>query len=75
MRKSGIEYVVLSSYFEGAISDTEENRRWFPKTVAAYRAFRERLAGEADLLFQVRGYDEGRLGPDIEVYRLHPSAS
>ncbi len=72
MPKHGIQYVVLSSYFEGALSDTEENRRWFPKTVAAYRAFRERLAGEAGRLFQVRGYGEGRLGPDIEVYRLRP---
>ena len=69
-REAGIEYVLLNSYFEGSIYDTEENRRWFPKTVAAYAAFRERLEHEAELVFSVRGQDEGRLGPDVHVYRL-----
>jgi 4-amino-4-deoxy-L-arabinose transferase-like glycosyltransferase len=75
MRRYGIAYVALGSYFEGALSDTEENRRWFPKSVAAYGAFRARLDAEADLALRVRGHAEGRLGPDIEVYRLRPDGT
>jgi hypothetical protein len=70
MRRSGIGYVMLSSYFEGAVSDTDENRRWFPRSVAAYAAFRSRLDAEADHLYRVEGYESGRLGPDIDVYRV-----
>ena len=70
MVASQIGYVVLSSYFEGTLYDTVENRRFFPGSVAAYAAFRERLAERGELVYRVRGYAAGRLGPDIDIYRL-----
>jgi len=70
MFRAGIEYVVLNSYFEGNLYDTAENRRFFPKSVAAYAAFRKTLALVADPVFSVEGHDADRLGPDIVIYRL-----
>jgi 4-amino-4-deoxy-L-arabinose transferase-like glycosyltransferase len=72
-RASGIQYVVLNSYFENALGDTAENRRFFPRSVEAYAAFRDRLAKEGELLYEVDGDREGRLGPDVRVYRLKPA--
>ncbi len=70
MLRAGIQYVVLNSYFEANLYDTAENRRFFPKSVAAYAAFRKTLALVADPVFSVAGQSEARLGPDIVVYRL-----
>jgi hypothetical protein len=30
----------------------------------------ERLASAAELIYAVKGFTEGRLGPDISIYRL-----
>jgi 4-amino-4-deoxy-L-arabinose transferase-like glycosyltransferase len=70
MIAAGIGYVVLSSYFEGCLYPTAENRRFFPASVAAYAAFRRRLAERGELVYHVVGHAAGRLGPDIHVYRL-----
>ena len=69
----GVSFVVLNSYFEGALYDSEENRRWFPKSVAEYGKFRERLSEEYVPAYSVPGRGEGRLGPDIDIYTVKPS--
>lgn len=70
LRRAGVQYVVLNSYFDGSLARVPENERFFPRSVASYAAFRSRLAGEADLIQSIVGWDAGRLGPDIEVWRL-----
>jgi hypothetical protein len=70
MLPAGIRYVVLNSSFEGNLYDTDENRRFFPVSVAAYAAFRERLEERGTKLWEVEGWRAGRIGPDIAVYRL-----
>jgi hypothetical protein len=67
---SGVQYVVLNSSFEGSFRDTPDNQRFFPRNVDGYRAFRARLDELGELAFEVKGHSEGRLGPDITVYRL-----
>jgi hypothetical protein len=47
-----------------------ENLRYFPRAVAGYREFRERLDASADLVWRVEGIGERRLGPTISVYRV-----
>lgn len=70
MPLAGIRYVILNSSFEGNLYDTEENRRFFPVSVAAYAAFRQRLDERGTKLWEVEGWRAGRVGPDIAVYRL-----
>lgn len=69
----GVQLVVLNSYFDGAFSPLPENLRWFPRSVAEYRAFRRRLAAAAELEWSVGGWSDHRSGPDIEVWRLTTS--
>jgi len=66
----GVDLVVLSSAFDGAFAPVPENLRFFPRSVASYAAFRERLAARADLVWSVRGWSAGRIGPDVEVWAL-----
>ncbi len=66
----GVDLVVLSSSFDGAFAPVPENQRFFPRSVAAYAAFRERLAARADLVWSVQGWSAGRIGPDVEVWAL-----
>jgi len=70
LRAGGIRYIVSNSYYDDAFSDIAENRRWFPRSAAAYAEWRVRLAREAELVYTVLGQDAGRLGPDIRIYRL-----
>jgi hypothetical protein len=66
----GAGYFVANSYFNDAFLSSPENRRWFPQTVAAYAAFVSELERETDLVYSVQGLKEGRLGPDIHIYRI-----
>jgi len=69
-RRAGVQYVVLNSYFDGAFADVPENARFFPRSVEGYAAFLVRLAEEADIVHEEIGWDTGRLGPDIRIWRL-----
>jgi hypothetical protein len=68
--KARVDYVVLNSYFDDAFARVAENERYFPRSVASYEAFRARIRREATLAYVIRGWREGRLGPDISVWRL-----
>jgi 4-amino-4-deoxy-L-arabinose transferase-like glycosyltransferase len=70
LRAGGARYVILNSYFDGGLSPVPENRRYFPRSVAAHEAFMKRLSSEARLVYSVAGWAEGRLGPDIAIYRF-----
>lgn len=70
LRDSHVDWVVLNSWFEDAFSPVPENLRYFPRAVAGYREFRERLDASADLVWRVEGIKERRLGPTISVYRV-----
>jgi hypothetical protein len=72
IRQRGVEHLILNSYFDAAFSPVPENLAFFPHATAAYAAFRERLEREARLVYEVIGLREGRLGPDIAIYRLEP---
>lgn len=72
LRRARVEYVVLNSYFDGALSRIPENERYFPRAVATREAFIDRLRNEADLIHAQPGWREGRIGPDIEIWRLRP---
>ena len=69
-RRAGVQYVVLNSYFDGALSRIPENERFFPRSVASYEAFLTRLRAEAELVHTSTGWQNRRLGPDIDVWRL-----
>jgi hypothetical protein len=69
-RRAGVEYVVLNSYFDGALSRIPENERFFPRSVESYEAFLARLSAEADLVHVRKGWSEHRIGPDIWIWRL-----
>jgi hypothetical protein len=73
-RRAGIEYVVLNSYFDGALSRIPENERYFPRAVAGYEAFIGRLRTDAELIHATSGWRDGRIGPDIQIWRLRPDA-
>ncbi|MBI2826505.1 MAG: phospholipid carrier-dependent glycosyltransferase [Planctomycetia bacterium] len=68
--QSGVEYVVLNSYFEDGLAATPENQRWFPRSVREYAGFRAALDIHAELVHAIPGYSAGRSGPDVAVYRL-----
>lgn len=70
LRLRGVGFVVLNSYFDGALAPIPENRRYFPRSVRAFREFRVALEREAALVFSVRGRSAGRLGPDIMIYQF-----
>jgi len=70
LRSGGVRYVVLNSAFEGGFYDLAENRRWFPRSVEAYRSFRQQLSAQGQLVHAVAGWRDGRLGPDIDIYQL-----
>jgi 4-amino-4-deoxy-L-arabinose transferase-like glycosyltransferase len=74
-RRRGAPYLVLNSFFDDGFSPVPENRAFFPRATAAYAAFHERLAREATRVFEVRGIAEGRMGPDIAIWRLEPAAA
>lgn len=69
-RRAGVEYVVINSYFDGAFADVPENVRFFPTSVERYAAFLARLRETADVVHEEIGWDAGRLGPDIQIWRL-----
>jgi len=70
LRAQGVEYVLRNSHVEGAFSDVADNQRWFPCSVAAYAEYEARLEAVAEPLFRVPGFEAGRQGGDITVYRL-----
>jgi hypothetical protein len=72
LRRADVEYVVLNSWFDGAFTRIAENERYFPRSVASYEAFVARLRREADLIHAEPGWRAGRMGPDIDVWRLRP---
>jgi 4-amino-4-deoxy-L-arabinose transferase-like glycosyltransferase len=65
LRHEGISHVVLASSFDGALGPVQENLTYFPRSVAAYRGFRERLAAAGGVVLDVKGDSEGRIGPDM----------
>src|SRR5262249_54092326 len=69
-RRAGGAYVVLNSSFGGAFAGVPENARFFPRSVARYAASPARLRETADLVHEEIGWDAGRLGPDIQIWRL-----
>jgi len=75
MKGAGVEYVVLNSYFDDAFTRVAENERFFPQAVANYEAFQRRLRDEATSVFAIRGWQEGRVGPDISIWRFVPSSA
>ena len=70
LRRRGVEWMVLNSYFDDAFSPVPENLRFFPRSVRGYEAFITRLREEADLAHAEIGWADRRLGPDIRVWRL-----
>ena len=70
LRSAGVRHLVLNSWFDGAFAPVEENERYFPVSVAEHAAFRARLEREGELLHRIEGFAAGRIGPDIEVWRL-----
>jgi 4-amino-4-deoxy-L-arabinose transferase-like glycosyltransferase len=72
-RRRGAPYFVTNSYFDDGFSPVAENLAFFPRATAAYAAFRERLEREATRVFEIRGLSEGRMGPDIAIWRLEPA--
>ena len=70
LSKSGVRFLVLNSYFDGAFAPIPENKRYFPRSVRAFREFMERLEREGSLVFSVDGHSAGRLGPDITIYEI-----
>jgi hypothetical protein len=75
LRAEGVRYVVTNSWFDDFFLPFPENRRWFPRSVEAYAAWRRRLAAESRWVWSIRARDAGCLGPDIEVYRLSPAGA
>ncbi|NNL96427.1 MAG: phospholipid carrier-dependent glycosyltransferase, partial [Xanthomonadales bacterium] len=71
-RARGVDYYVANSWFEGAYAAVDDNLRWFPISVKSYSSFRQALQRETELVFTIRGFEEGRPGPDIHIYRLTP---
>jgi len=69
-RSDGINYIVLNSYFDAAFTPVPENLRYFPRSIEEYGSFLNRLKVEARLVYEVKGWSDGRLGPDITIYRL-----
>jgi hypothetical protein len=72
LRRRGVEWIVLNSYFDDAFSPVPENLRFFPRSVGGYEAFMARLREEADLAYAAIGWADCRLGPDIRVWHLRP---
>ena len=70
LRQAHVEYVVLNSYFDGAFARVPENERFFPLAIANYEAFMARLSTAAELVHVSLGAAEGRMGPDIHIWRL-----
>jgi hypothetical protein len=70
MRARGIQYLVANDWFDGGAAPIPENLRWFPVATAASATWRARLAREADCLESWEGWEAGRPGPGIEVWRL-----
>jgi 4-amino-4-deoxy-L-arabinose transferase-like glycosyltransferase len=73
-RRSGVQYFITNSFFDDAFQPVPENQTFFPRASAACLAFRERLEREATQVHEVIGFAAGRMGPDIAVWRLAPSA-
>lgn len=70
LRRAGVEYVVINSYFDGAFANVPENARFFPRSVERYAAFLARLREAADVVHEETGWDAGRIGPDIQIWRF-----
>lgn len=70
LMRTKVRYVVLNSYFDGAFSSVPENRRFFPRAVAGYDAFRSELERRGSTVFSVRGIASRRPGPDITIVEL-----
>ena len=70
LKSSGVEYIVTNSYFDDAFSDIHENREWFPKSIDAYAEFRKHLDRETEVVYSIKGYNAGQLGPDISIYKF-----
>ena len=75
LQDSGVRYLVLNSCFNGAFSPVPENIDRFPRAVAGYKDFLEDLGLRADRVWSVTGWAGGRLGPDIDIYKLRGAGS
>lgn len=71
MRQAGIRYWVSNSYFDNAFLPVRENVEFFPESTRNYQALQGALDRQGQLLFEVAGWDAGRLGPDIKVYAIY----
>ena len=72
LRNSGVQYMILHSYFDDALSATPDNLRWFPRTVEHYERFVAAVEQVAQCVHREPGYSNGRTGPDISVWRMLP---
>jgi 4-amino-4-deoxy-L-arabinose transferase-like glycosyltransferase len=72
LRRRGVEWFILNSYFDDAFTPVSENLRFFPRSVREYEAFMNRVREEAELVHAEIGWADHRLGPDIRVWRLRP---
>jgi hypothetical protein len=72
LRRRGVEWFILNSYFDDAFTPVPENLRFFPRSVREYEAFMNRVRAEAELVHAEIGWADHRLGPDIRVWRLRP---
>jgi len=70
MARSGVQFLVSNSYFDGAFAPIPENLRFFPRSVRAFQEFGARLERVATPVYTVRGFRAGRLGPDITIYAI-----
>jgi 4-amino-4-deoxy-L-arabinose transferase-like glycosyltransferase len=70
MRDNHVQWVVTNSWFNDAFRPVPENLLFFPRAVASYEDFRQRLESAATLRWRVAGWEEGRLGPSIAIYQL-----
>ncbi|HEX7479706.1 MAG TPA: glycosyltransferase family 39 protein [Polyangiales bacterium] len=69
----GVEYLVLHSYFEDALSATPDNLRWFPRSVANRQSFDDAVERTAERVHLEPGFASGGMGPEISVWRLRES--
>ncbi len=70
MRAKKVQYVVMDSYWVDTLSSVPENLRFFPVSVQNFAAFMAELKAHSQVIYSVRGWAEGRLGPDITIYEI-----
>ncbi len=74
-RDAGLQYVVVNSFLGCQFSPSPENVKWFPVSVEQYGRTMEHIRQSSDRLFEIRGWEERRPGPDITVYGVHAAAA